>query len=172
MLDRCSNTSFRQRSSSGRIQEMRLLLVALFIVGCDVESASYHTKRFWRLPVSPSRSVIEQEVGRVAKKHKLPTGLLRSLVQVESSFKPSALSKKGARGLTQVMPFNAKRCGLKPNQLWDPSLNLACGATILKQEIARVGSIEKALRVYNCGKITCGKGYAKKVLQLAKNNKR
>jgi soluble lytic murein transglycosylase-like protein len=93
-------------------------------------------------------------------------------VQVESSFKPSALSKKGARGLTQVMPFNAKRCGLKPNQLWDPSLNLACGATILKQEIARVGSIEKALRVYNCGKITCGKGYAKKVLQLAKNNKR
>jgi soluble lytic murein transglycosylase-like protein len=147
---------------------MRLIIVALFIVGCDVESASYHIKRFYRLPVSPSRLVIEQEVSRVAKKHKLSESLLGALVQVESSFRPTALSKKGARGLTQVMPYNAKRCGLKPNQLWDASLNLACGATILRQEIARVGSIEKALRVYNCGKTSCGKGYAQKVLQLAK----
>jgi soluble lytic murein transglycosylase-like protein len=151
---------------------MRLILVALFIVGCDVESASYHIKRFWRLPVDPSRSVIEQEVSRVARKHRLSESLLRSLVQVESSFRHKALSKKGARGLTQVMPFNAKRCGLDADQLWDPSLNLACGAIILQEEIARVGSIEKALRVYNCGKVTCGKGYAKKVLQLAKNIKR
>jgi len=147
---------------------MRLIIVALFIVGCDVESASYHIKRFWRLPVDPSRSVIEQEVSRVARKHRLSESLLGALVQVESSFRHKAQSKKGARGLTQVMPFNAKRCGLKPNQLWDPSLNLACGAIILKQEIARVGSIEKALRVYNCGKVTCGKGYAKKVLELSK----
>jgi len=89
-------------------------------------------------------------------------------VQVESSFRHKAQSKKGARGLTQVMPFNAKRCGLDADQLWDASLNLACGAMILRQEIARVGSIEKALRVYNCGRTDCGKGYANKVLQLAK----
>ena len=148
---------------------MRLILViALLVAGCNTESASYHIKRFWRLPVSPSRAVIEQEVSRVARKHRLPTSLLEALVEVESSFRPTALSKKGARGLTQVMPFNAKRCGLRPDQLWDASLNLACGAIILKQEIKRVGSIEKALRVYNCGKVTCGKGYAKKVLELAK----
>ena len=150
---------------------MRLILVALFIVGCDVESASYHIKRFYRLPVSPSRAVIEQEVSRVAKKHRLSESLLESLVQVESSFQVKALSKKGARGLTQVMPFNAKRCDLRPDQLWDASLNLACGAIILKQEIKRVGSIEKALRVYNCGKTSCGKGYAKKVLELSKNKR-
>jgi soluble lytic murein transglycosylase-like protein len=149
-----------------------ILVIALLVAGCNTESASYHIKRFWRLPVDPSRSVIEAEVSRVARKHRLSESLLEALVQVESSFRPTALSKKGARGLTQVMPFNAKRCGLKPNQLWDPSLNLACGAIILKQEIARVGSIEKALRVYNCGKVTCGKGYAQKVLQLAKNIKR
>ena len=147
---------------------MRLIIVALFIVGCDVESASYHIKRFWRLPVDPSRSVIEQEVSRVARKHRLSESLLGALVQVESSFRLTALSKKGARGLTQIMPFNAKRCGLDADQLWDASLNLACGAIILKQEIARVGSIEKALRVYNCGKTSCGKGYAKKVLELSK----
>jgi soluble lytic murein transglycosylase-like protein len=149
-----------------------LIMIALLVAGCNTEGAIYHIKRFYRLPVSPSRAVIEQEVSRVAKKHRLSESLLRSLVQVESSYRVKALSKKGARGLTQVMPYNAKRCGLKPNQLWDASLNLACGAIILKQEIKRVGSIEKALRVYNCGKVTCGKGYAQKVLQLAKNIKR
>jgi len=149
-----------------------LIMIALLVTGCNTEGAIYHIKRFWRLPVSPSRAVIEQEVSRVAKKHRLSESLLRSLVQVESSFRVKALSKKGARGLTQVMPFNAKRCGLDAEQLWDPSLNLACGAIILKQEIKRVGSIEKALRVYNCGKTSCGKGYARKVLQVAKNIKR
>ena len=149
----------------------RILVIALFIVGCDVESATYHIKRFYRLPVSPSRAVIEAEVSRVAKNHRLSESLLGALVQVESSFRPTALSKKGARGLTQVMPFNAKRCGLRPDQLWDASLNLACGAIILKQEIKRVGSIEKALRVYNCGRTDCGKGYAKKVLELSKNKR-
>ena len=149
----------------------RILVIALFIVGCDVESATYHIKRFYRLPVSPSRAVIEAEVSRVAKNHRLSESLLGALVQVESSFRPTALSKKGARGLTQVMPFNAKRCGLRPDQLWDTSFNLACGAIILKQEIKRVGSIEKALRVYNCGRTDCGKGYAKKVLELSKNKR-
>ena len=148
-----------------------LIMIALLVTGCNTEGAVYHIKRFWRLPVDPSRSVIEAEVSRVARKHRLSTSLLEALVQVESSFRPTALSKKGARGFTQVMPFNAKRCGLRPEQLWDASLNLACGAIILKQEIARVGSIEKALRVYNCGRTDCGKGYAKKVLELS-NNKR
>lgn len=148
-----------------------LIMIALLVSGCNTEGAIYHIKRFWRLPVSPSRAVIEQEVSRVAKKYRLSESLLEALVEVESSYRVKALSKKGARGLTQVMPFNAKRCGLDADELWDPSLNLACGATILRQEIARVGSIEKALRVYNCGRTDCGKGYANKVLQLAKNKR-
>ena len=148
-----------------------ILVIALLVAGCNTEGAIYHIKRFYRLPVSPSRAVIEQEVSRVAKKYRLSESLLEALVEVESSFRPTALSKKGARGLTQVMPFNAKRCGLDADELWDASLNLTCGATILKQEIKRVGSIEKALRVYNCGKTSCGKGYANKVLQLAKNKR-
>ena len=148
-----------------------ILVIALLVAGCNTEGAIYHIKRFYRLPVSPSRAVIEQEVSRVAKKYRLSESLLEALVEVESSYRVKALSKKGARGLTQVMPFNAKRCGLDADELWDASLNLACGATILRQEIARVGSIEKALRVYNCGKTSCGKGYAKKVLQLAKNKR-
>jgi hypothetical protein len=68
------------------------------------------------------------------------------------------------------MPFNAKRCGLHPDELWDLSLNLACGAQILREEIERLDSIKKALAVYNSGKhwSKAGKAYARKVLKLKK----
>ena len=68
------------------------------------------------------------------------------------------------------MPYNAKRCGLHPDQLWDASLNLACGAQILREEINRLKSVRNALSVYNCGRVQCkqGQNYARKVLKLKK----
>ena len=115
--------------------------------------------------------VIVDEAHRVARKNDLSPSLLLALVQTESNFRVKAESNKGARGLTQVMPYNAKRCGLHPDQLWDVSLNLACGAQILREEIDRLGSIKDALSVYNCGKRLCKQGqkYATKVLSLAKS---
>jgi|DEB0MinimDraft_3_1074331.scaffolds.fasta_scaffold05000_4 soluble lytic murein transglycosylase-like protein len=149
---------------------MKLIWIALLVIGCNTDSAIYHIKRFYGLPVTTSKALIVSEAYRVAQKNKLSPSLLLALVETESSFRTKAESQKGARGLTQVMPFNAKRCGLHPDQLWDVSLNLACGAQILREEITRLKSIEKALAVYNSGKhwSKAGKAYAKKVLQLKK----
>ena len=149
---------------------MKLILIALLVVGCNADSAIYHIKRFYGLPVTVSKALIVDEAYRVARKNKLSPALFLALIQTESSFQVKAKSSKGARGLTQVMPYNAKRCGLHPDQLWDPSLNLACGAQILREEITRLKSIEKALAVYNSGKhwSKAGKAYAKKALKLKK----
>jgi soluble lytic murein transglycosylase-like protein len=153
---------------------MKLIWIALLVVGCNTDSAIYHIKRFYGLPVTPSKALIVSEAHRVARKNKLPPALFLALIQTESSFKTKAESSKGARGLTQVMPFNAKRCGLHPDQLWDLSLNLACGALILREEIDRTGNLFDALTVYNCGKTRCraGKNYAKKVIKLSKKIRR
>jgi len=149
---------------------MRLIWIALLVAGCNSDSAIYHIKRFYGLPVTVSQALIVDEAYRVARKNKLPPSLLVALIETESSFRVKAESHKGARGLTQVMPFNAKRCGLTPDQLWDVSLNLDCGAQILREEIIRLKSIEKALAVYNSGKpwSKAGQNYAKKVLKLKK----
>lgn len=149
---------------------MKLIWVALLVVGCNTDSAIYHIKRFYGLPVTTSKALIVSEAHRVARKNNLSPGLLVALIQTESSFRVNAESSKGARGLTQVMPFNAKRCSLHPDQLWDLSLNLACGAQILREEIERTGNVFDALTVYNCGKTRCraGKNYAKKVIKLSK----
>ena len=150
---------------------MKLIWIALLVVGCNTDSAIYHIKRFYGLPVTHSKALIVSEAHRVARKNNLSPSLLLALVQTESSFRVKAESSKGARGLTQIMPYNAKRCGLHPDQLWDISLNLACGAQILREEIERLGSIKDALSVYNCGKRLCKQGqrYATKVLLLAKS---
>ena len=149
------------------------LLCALMVIAacyCSLpESLVYHQTRILRAPVEPSRAIIEDEVNRAAKAHSLPPKLLHALVKVESGYKVKAVSKVGARGLSQVMPFNAKRCGLPDAEhLFDPVLNLRCGALILRQEIDRVGNLRDALSVYNCGKVKCAPGqkYASTVLSL------
>ena len=149
---------------------MKLILTELLVVGCNTDSAIYHIKRFYGLPVTTSKALIVSEAYRVASKNKLPPSLLLALIETESSFRVKAESHKGARGLTQVMPYNARRCGLHPDQLWDLSLNLACGAQILREEINRLKSVRNALSVYNCGRVQCkqGQNYAKKVLKLKK----
>jgi soluble lytic murein transglycosylase-like protein len=131
----------------------------------------YHTLRFWGVSPEPPRDLIEQEVLLAADYYGLDRNLFKALVKVESGGNPRALSHAGARGLAQIIPSNAKRCGLPtPEYLWDVVNNLRCGAQILREEVDRLGNIHDALTVYNCGKVKCteGKQYAAKVISIAK----
>ena len=148
------------------------LCAAIALVACYTalpETLVYHQTRLLKRPVEPSRGLIEAEVTRAAKAFDLPPRLLHALVKVESGYKREAESRVGARGLSQVMPFNAKRCGLEREQLWDAVANVRCGALILRQELDRLGDLSAALTVYNCGKVNCkeGKQYAQKVIALS-----
>jgi soluble lytic murein transglycosylase-like protein len=132
---------------------------------------AYHVMRFWGLKPQASRAVLEQEAHRAARKHGISPNIFRALVRVESAWNPKAVSRVGARGLSQVMPANARRCGLKtPEELWDPVKNLHCGAQILAEDLKTYGGdMRNALKSYNCGKINCppAEQYAAKVLELA-----
>lgn len=150
-----------------------LIAVSLFaLLACHTrlpDSLVYHQTRLLRAPIKPSKAVIEAEVGRAAKAYKLSPKLLHALVKVESGYQQKAESVVGARGLSQVMPANAKRCGLAKDDLWDATSNLRCGALILRQELDRLGNLKDALTVYNCGRTNCtaGKQYAARVLALS-----
>jgi len=149
------------------------IVAALVIAACYVslpETLVYHGGRLLRRPVVASRSLLEAEVERAADAYGLSRKVLKALVRVESAYNPTAVSPVGARGIAQIMPFNAKRCGL-PNadHLWDPTYNLRCGARILREELDQHGDLQRALTVYNCGRVKCAEGqqYAKKVLALS-----
>lgn len=132
---------------------------------------TYHVMRFWGLKPQASRAVLEHEAQRAARKHGISPRIFKALVRVESAWNPKAVSRVGALGLSQVMPANARRCGLKGSEeLWDPVKNLHCGAQILAEDLRTYsGDMRNALKSYNCGRINCppAEQYAAKVLKLA-----
>lgn len=153
------------------------LLCALMVVAacyCSLpETVVYHGSRVARLPAKASKALLESEVDRAADAYGLRRSVLRALVKVESAYNPAAVSKVGARGIAQIMPANAARCGLRDaGKLWDPTHNLRCGAQILREELDQHGDLHKALTVYNCGRVKCAEGqrYASKVISLSKIN--
>ncbi len=76
--------------------------------------------------------------------------LVLGLIQVESRFKKYAVSRAGARGYMQVMPFWVKLIGDGKHNLFNLRTNLRYGCTILRHylDIER-GDMGRALARYN-----------------------
>lgn len=95
----------------------------------------------------------------------LAPALVLAVIQVESSFDRFAVSKTGARGLMQIMPFWKKEIGHPKDDLFYPPTNLRYGCTILRYYIDQFnGDLKKALSQYN-GSLYKKSPYAQKVLQ-------
>ena len=76
--------------------------------------------------------------------------LLKAIIKAESDFDPRAVSKKGAKGLMQIMPENFKPLGIRDP--FDPSQNIHAGARYFKQMYDRFnGKIALSLAAYNAG---------------------
>ena len=76
--------------------------------------------------------------------------LVRAVVQVESAFNPSAISRKGAIGLMQLMPATARQFGVR--NPFNPIENIRAGVAYLRQLLDRYNNDEVlALAAYNAG---------------------
>ena len=76
--------------------------------------------------------------------------LISAVIHAESSFNPKAVSRKGALGLMQLMPFNARSMGMK--NPFSPSENILAGTKFLSRLIAKFRGNERlALAAYNAG---------------------
>jgi soluble lytic murein transglycosylase-like protein len=76
--------------------------------------------------------------------------LVLAVIDVESKFRKYAVSKSGARGLMQVMPFWVKELGEPSQNLFQERINLRYGCTILRHYLDRErGNMSNALGRYN-----------------------
>jgi soluble lytic murein transglycosylase-like protein len=76
--------------------------------------------------------------------------LVLAVIDVESRFRKYAVSKAGARGLMQVMPFWVKELGESSHNLFHERTNLRYGCTILRHYLDRErGNLANALGRYN-----------------------
>ena len=89
-------------------------------------------------------------IEKVAQRTNLKPELLHAVVRAESAYDPKALSKKGARGLMQLMPATADRYGV--NDSWDPEQNLDGGARYLRDLLDMFDqNLKLAVAAYNAG---------------------
>ncbi len=89
-------------------------------------------------------------VHREAKIAGLQPELVLAVMDVESAFNKYAISRVGARGLMQIMPFWLDEIGRPNDNLFDIDTNVRFGCTILKHYIDREkGNLFRALGRYN-----------------------
>lgn len=97
-----------------------------------------------------SRLNLLRSIHREASQAEIPPELVIALIDIESRFDHYAISKAGAQGLMQIMPFWLKEIGHPNDNLMDIDTNLRMGCTILKYYLdIEKGNIRRALARYN-----------------------
>lgn len=84
-----------------------------------------------------------------ALRHNLDPMLIKAVVKIESDFERYSISRKGARGLMQLMPDTARF--MKVKNVFDPVDNIYGGTGYLRKMIDRFGDTRLALAAYNAG---------------------
>jgi len=86
----------------------------------------------------------------IAKEQNVSPTLLISIIQIESHFRKNVISKSGAKGLCQIMPFNFKSLNIKDP--FDTVQNIRGGCKYLNYLLDRFnGNITLVLAAYNAG---------------------
>jgi soluble lytic murein transglycosylase-like protein len=117
-----------------------------------------------------------------AKQYRLDPELIKAVIKVESDFNPSAVSKKGAMGLMQLMPGTAEEMDVASP--FEPAENIRGGSRYLRKLIDLFdGDLRLVLAAYNAGpsrvlalnripRIAETEKYVKRVLWEYGNNQR
>jgi soluble lytic murein transglycosylase-like protein len=118
-----------------------------------------------RIPDAQTRVEFLTTVQYEAKRAGLDPQMVLGLIEVESRFRKYAVSRAGARGYMQVMPFWIDLIGEADHDLFKLRTNLRYGCVILRHYLdAERGDIYRALSRYN-GSPGGNDAYAVKVVR-------
>lgn len=103
-----------------------------------------------KVPEPQKRLQLLKLVHYEASRADLIPELVLAVIDVESNFNRFAISKAGAIGLMQVMPFWLKEIGHPGDSLFSLHTNLRMGCTILRYYLDKEkGNLTQALMRYN-----------------------
>jgi soluble lytic murein transglycosylase-like protein len=89
-------------------------------------------------------------IDAAAHSSRVEPSLVRAVMVAESGGDPNATSKRGARGLMQLMPAMAKQYGVR--NVLDPEQNIRAGTRYLRDLLDRYeNDLERVLAAYNAG---------------------
>ena len=105
-----------------------------------------------RAPASalPGASWMTGYVDRFSRANDLPPALVHAIIKAESNGQRNAVSRKGAKGVMQLMPFTSKR--LRVADPFDPIENIEGGIKYIKELLVTFeGNLTNTVAAYNAG---------------------
>ena len=89
-------------------------------------------------------------VDRFSRANDLPPALVHAIIKAESNGQRNAVSRKGAKGVMQLMPFTSKR--LRVADPFDPIENIEGGIKYIKELLVTFGGdLTNTVAAYNAG---------------------
>jgi soluble lytic murein transglycosylase-like protein len=89
-------------------------------------------------------------ISYLCKKYDMDEALIKAVIKAESDFDAGAVSRKGARGLMQLMPDTARDLAVR--NAFHPTQNLDGGIRYLRKLLDQFqGNLHLALAAYNAG---------------------
>jgi soluble lytic murein transglycosylase-like protein len=87
---------------------------------------------------------------QAAGRHQVDPALIKAIIMAESGYNARAISKRGAKGLMQLMPATALSLGVE--DVFNPKQNISGGVRYFKQLVNQFnGDVKLALAAYNAG---------------------
>jgi soluble lytic murein transglycosylase-like protein len=103
-----------------------------------------------RSPEGENLKLFHPIILQEANRYEVDPALVKAIIMAESGYNPKAISKKGAKGLMQLMPSTAEALGVE--DIFNPEQNISGGVRYFKQLVNRFdGDVTLALAAYNAG---------------------
>lgn len=134
-----------------------------------------------RFKKSRNNKKFDRIIQDASQRYGVDFSLIKAIIRAESSFDHLAISRKGARGLMQIMPQNYKTLDI--HDPFDPQQNIMGGARYFRSLLDRYqGKVALTLAAYNAGPTAVDRyrrippyaetrGYVEKVLRFYKHYK-
>lgn len=102
-------------------------------------------------PAQPAPEMtLRQAIEQAGSREQIDPDFIASVIHAESGGNAHAVSRKGARGLMQLMPQTATRLGVQNS--FDPAANVDGGTRYLRELLEQYhGDAVRALAAYNAG---------------------
>ena len=92
----------------------------------------------------------DELISELSKKYQVDFALVKAIIRAESGFNPQAISRKGAKGLMQLMPETALRMNV--SNIFNPRENIEGGVRYFKYLLSLFNNdLRLSLAAYNAG---------------------
>ncbi len=106
--------------------------------------------RYLHIRARKSDHLFHPIIVEAANRYQVESSLIKAIIMAESGYNPRAVSKRGAKGLMQLMPRTAESLGVEDS--FNPKHNINGGVKYLSQLVLKFnGDIKLALAAYNAG---------------------